>query len=111
MALQRNGEMGDSSGDADFMDAMRRLGATSSATACPDRDLPRLSRERFRTLLDHGVLREAASGTYYLYEHAVAPPMAFPAARRAPGGRRLVTLLIFWLAVILVPVIFMQISR
>ena len=100
----------DPSNDADFADIMRRLGATSPATACSDRDLPCLSRERFRDLLDRGVLREGAPGTFYLYEHAIISSVTTPPARefRAPA---LALRLLFWLLVILVPVIFIQLGQ
>jgi hypothetical protein len=86
---------------------MRRLGATSSATACRDRDLPPLTRGRFQFLLDRGVLREAVPGTYYLYEHAIAPPLALPLPRPTPG-RRLIVTLIFWLLIILIPIVMIE---
>ncbi|MHB0964737.1 MAG: hypothetical protein ACYC5V_16175, partial [Gemmatimonadaceae bacterium] len=66
--------------DADFADSMRRLGATTPATACPDRELPHLTRERFRDLLDRGVLREGAPRTFYLYERAVTASVMSPPA-------------------------------
>lgn len=96
--------------DADFADIMRRLGATSPATACPERELPHLTRACCQDLLDRGVLREAAPGTFYLYEQAISasvispPPRAFPAPSLALR-------LFFWLLVILVPVIIIQFAQ
>ena len=96
--------------DAEFIDGMRRVGATSPASACSDRDLPRLSRERLGILLDSGVLREGAPGTYYLYENAHPARVALPLSRPAPA-RGLVPRLIFWLIMILLPVIFLQFRK
>jgi hypothetical protein len=100
----------DPDGNAEFVESMRRLGATSPATACADRDLPRLTRERFRELLDHGILREAAPGTFYLYERAITATVAMPMPR-AVSSRRLLVRVLFWLLVILVPVLFIQLSQ
>ncbi|MHB1097697.1 MAG: hypothetical protein ACYC3F_16180 [Gemmatimonadaceae bacterium] len=93
--------------DADFADIMRRLGATTPATACPDRELPQLTRERFRDLLDRGVLREGAPRTFYLYERAVTPSVVTPPARTSTA-RAVVLRVLFWLVVILVPVLLIQ---
>jgi len=100
----------DPDGNAEFVDSMRRLGATSPATACPDRDLPRLTRERFRDLLDRGILREGAPGTFYLYEHAITATAATPRTGAVPT-RTLLMRVLFWLLVILIPVIFIQLSQ
>ncbi len=96
--------------DAAFVDAMRQRGATSPATALHDRDLPRLSREQFRELLDRGVLLEGAPGTFYLYEHAVVASSA-PQRPRAFPARALVKSVLFWLILILIPVIIIQFSK
>lgn len=96
--------------DAEFVGEMRQRGATSPATALRDRDLPRLSRQRFRDLLDRGVLREGTPGTFYLYEHAVPADMAIPRpnALNAPA---LLKSVLFWLVVILTPVIIIQCGK
>lgn len=96
--------------DLDFADSMRRLGATTPATACPDRDLPYLTRERFRGLVDRGVLREGAPGTFYLYERAVAASVITPPARTFPAPS-LALRMLFWLLVILVPVIIILLGQ
>lgn len=93
--------------DGDFADIMRRLGATTPATACPDRELPHLTRERFRDLLDRGVLREAAPRTFYLYERAITASAMTPPARTSTV-RTIVLRALFWLVVILVPVLLIQ---
>lgn len=96
-----------SDADADFVDSMRQRGATSPASAVRVRDLPSLSRERFRDLLDRGVLREGAPDTYYLYEHAVLTSTTTPRPR-AFSVRVLLMTVLFWLVVILIPVIIIQ---
>ena len=99
-----------SEGDADVVDSMRQRGATSPATALRDRDLPRLSRERFRDLLDRGVLREGAPGTFYLYEHAVLASTMTLRSSALPA-RALLKSVLFWLVVILIPVIMIQFAK
>jgi hypothetical protein len=97
-------------GDAEFVDSMRQHGATSPATALRDRDLPRVSQERFRDLLDRGILREGAPGTFYLYDHAVPPSTATVRSSAFPA-RALLKSVLFWLVVILIPVIIIQFSQ
>jgi len=70
--------------------ALRVRGAVSPATALPGKDLV-VDKSAFDELLRRGVIREGAPGTYYLYE-----------TERTGPGRRVVQLL-FWLAVILLP--------
>ncbi|MFI5311173.1 MAG: hypothetical protein ACHQQ3_08080 [Gemmatimonadales bacterium] len=96
--------------DAEFLEGMRRLGATSPGAARPDRELPRLSLKHFRSLVDAGVLREAAPGMYYLFEGATPPLPASRSPRQLPAGR-LVRTLIFWLLVILLPILFLQYNK
>jgi hypothetical protein len=95
---------GSARGDADFIESMRRLGATSPASACVDSILPSLLRQRFRDLLDRGLLREAAPGTFYLYESAVTTS-AFPGPTQSKGSRGVVLRLLFWLVIILAPLL------
>lgn len=100
----------DPGSDADFAVVMRRLGATSPATACPERELPHLTRDCFRDLLDRGVLREAAPGTFYLYEQAITASVIMPPVREFPAPA-LALRLLFWLLVILVPVVIIQFAQ
>ena len=95
--------------DTEFAHIMRRLGATTPETACPDRELPHLTRERFRDLLDRGVLREGAPRTFYLYERAVTPSIVTPTAQTSTA-RAIILRVLFWLVVILVPVLFIQLG-
>ena len=110
MSLIPQRSLEDPDGHAEFVASMRRLGATSPATACPDRDLPRLTREQFRSLLDRGTLREGAPGTFYLYEHAVTSTME-PYRKSSVTTRGLLVRVLFWLLVILVPVLLIQLSQ
>ncbi|MHB8839024.1 MAG: hypothetical protein ACYC7F_08745 [Gemmatimonadaceae bacterium] len=56
------------------------------------------------------MLREGAPGTFYLYEHAVP---AYTATLRpsALPARALLKSVLFWLIVILIPVIIIQFSK
>jgi hypothetical protein len=95
------------SSDAAFVAAMRKLGATTAAAALAHRDLPPLARERFTVLVDLGVLREGAPGTFYLFERSAGvraeSDVAGSAFRRFAGLRA-----VFWLAVLLLPILLIQ---
>ncbi|HVZ50025.1 MAG TPA: hypothetical protein VG916_14655 [Gemmatimonadaceae bacterium] len=89
---------------ADFLSEMRARGATTPAQACDERALPRLSRAQFQVLVDLGIVREGAPGTFYLYGDAHMGPRA---ARRPPL-QRLAIVIFFWLLIILVPVLLLR---
>jgi hypothetical protein len=74
--------------------AFRALGAVTPATARPGKDLP-LETAAFQNLLHRGVIREGATGTFYLYE----PP-------RASGFW--IRQLVFWIVIVIVPVAIIQ---
>jgi hypothetical protein len=95
------------SGERQFVAAMRALGATSSATAVAHRDLPSIPRERFRALVQTGVLREGAPGTFYLYEQAT-PMRATSSEARSPFGRSFWLRLPLWLAALLLPLLLIR---
>lgn len=101
-----------------FITAAHALGATSPAYARPLPELPRLSSAELNELVDVGIVREAADWRYYVFRSArqavplldtqEAPPrMPFP-ARWTPG--RVVRLLIFWLLILLIPVVLIQLT-
>ncbi len=72
----------------------RTLGAITPASARPARDLPPAS-ATFDNLLRQGIIREAAPGTFYLYE-----------PRLARG--RVVRAVLFWLVVVIAPIALIQ---
>jgi hypothetical protein len=97
--------------DNQIIDAMRQARATSPSRACPSRDLRVPPSARFDELVHIGIIREAAPGTFYLYEPALSAGV--PDARRTAAGTRarLLRTLAFWLFVIIIPVLFLQFSK
>lgn len=84
------------------VEAMRDVGAVSPATALKASQLPELVREHLDYYVTLGVVREGAPGTFYLF---VAPPPP------AWSIRRIGLLLLFWLLVIIVPVLMLWVSN
>jgi hypothetical protein len=71
--------------------AFRALGAVTPANARPGKEFPVVDAAIFDNLLRRGVIREGAPGTFYLYE----PP---------PNPHRWFPRVLFWIAVIALPV-------
>ena len=88
-----------SSGQRAILDALRVAGATSAAAAVPRESLGAINEDSLGVLVREGIVREGAPGSYYLYE----PP---PRSRE-----RLVKMLVFWLIVILLPVVLIWLSK
>jgi hypothetical protein len=86
--------------DRTVVEEMRQVGAVSPATARPARALPPAVAARLAELVERGVVREGAPGTYYLCQ----------AARRAFGWRRLWLFIALWLLLILLPVAFVGLT-
>ena len=82
------------------VDAFVRAGATSPATAMPLDRLGELDGNALLACIDDGTVREGAPGTFYLYARARAS-----SARRV----RIVRVLVFWLIILLLPVVVLQI--
>jgi hypothetical protein len=80
--------------DSELRAAFRALGALTPATARPAKDLP-TETASFNNLLRRGVIREGAPGTFYLYE-----------TQRGPGY--VVSRLLFWIVVIITPIVIIQ---
>jgi len=99
-------------GDAAVVTAMQAIGATSARRACRTSDLPLEVRGRLTELVDRGIIREGAPGSYYLYVSASGisnpNPNPNPNQRQPLRWRRLILTLILWLILILVPVLFIQ---
>jgi hypothetical protein len=96
-----------------FVETAISLGATSAATARSGSELPRLSARKLQELLDQGIVREAAPGTFYIYRRVADPGggVAAPSARPSRTGRKRALAIAFWLLVVLVPLIFLRLSH
>ncbi len=94
-----------------FVAAAEAKGATSPATALTSGDLPRISARELTDLLDTGLVREAASGSFYVYARARPAPGLEPTPASAKlSARRIVLMIVFWLIVVAVPLIFLRLS-
>lgn len=79
--------------------AFRDAGATSPAHAQPLTALPPLPPAALDRLVAAGRIREGAPGTFYLYA---------PSGGTAAARRRIVLTLVFWLAVMLIPLLLLE---
>jgi len=77
--------------------AFRGLGAVTPANARPGKEFPLVDSATFDELLRRGVIREGAPGTFYLYE---------PAGTR--GWSTILPRILFWIALIAIPVGILQ---
>src|SRR5688500_9104909 len=94
-----------------FVAAAEAKGATSPATALTSGDLPRISARELTDLLDTGLVREAAPGSFYVYARARPMPGLEPTpASSSPNIGRIVRIVIFWLLVAAIPLIFLRLS-
>ena len=98
-----------------FVEAAEALGATEPADARPLTELPRLSSRELDDLVDLGVVREASDWRYYVFRPrrgdavGVVQPTAPPRPVRW-GRRRYLVAFLFWLVVVLVPVLLLQLT-
>ena len=95
--------------DQQIVGALRKARATSPARACPIREIQVALSPRFDALVHRGIVREASPGTFYLYEAALVTPAAASAA--GPPWRQLLKGVVFWLIVLLIPVILLRFIR
>ena len=93
-----------------FVAAAESMGATSPASARPGGELPRISARELTDLLDTGIVREAAPGSFYVYGRARPAPALEPTPA-SPRATRFVLAVIFWLIVIVIPILFLRMSR
>lgn len=101
-----------------FVQAAESAGATTPAGARPLSSFPRLSARELDDLVDRGLVRESAERTYYVFhprwrsEDAPSAPSADAATPARPRWNRgrAVRAVLFWLFVILVPILFLQLS-
>ena len=94
-----------------FVAAAEGKGATSPATARTSGDLPRISARELTDLLDTGIVREAAPGSFYVYERARPMPGLEPTpASAGPNIGRIVRIVVFWLIALAIPLLFLRMS-
>jgi hypothetical protein len=98
--------------------AAESLGATAPAGARPLAGLPRLSARELDDLIERGLLREAAPRTYYVFrsraatlEVAMPASLQTQAAATPRSGASIATSLIFWLIIVLLPYLFIALTR
>jgi len=107
-----------SSAQRAFVDAAETLGATAPAAARALTELPRLSAGELDDLVELGLVREATDWRYYVFRsrrrdgvtsHALGPA-AVGMRQSAPWTRRFLFTLLFWVLIILIPIVFLQLS-
>lgn len=93
--------------------AFRDAGAVAPERAARLRDVGLEPSEAVGVLVVRGTIREGAPGRYYLYDGPTMADVAPAAGARPPRGlsRRLLLFLLFWVVVLLLPVIFLQLAR
>jgi hypothetical protein len=80
---------------------MRRLGATSPATAKPQSELPDFVQSDLARYVEIGVLRPSVPGTYFLSEARVSTVIRV----------HILKAVTFWFLVIIIPVVILQLSN
>lgn len=100
-----------------FVEAAEALGATAPGTARPLPELPRLRSAELDDLVERGLVREAADRCYYVFRSR--RDVAWESERTASGESsglerwthgRVWRMLIFWLLVILIPILLLQLT-
>lgn len=91
----------------EVVQSLLRQRARSPGTAVSARDSR--SAPGFQELVDSGIVREAAPGTFYVYQRALEHR---PSVRKQPlTPRKLLMTIVFWLLMILIPVALIQFSQ
>ena len=78
--------------------ALIAVGAVSPGTARARTEFPLVDDGVFDALVQRGVIREAAPGTFYVFQ---------PEAQ-SHGWRRVLTVALFWLIMLLIPVVLIR---
>jgi hypothetical protein len=68
--------------DAPYLAELRRRGAVAPSSALAHSELPPIPPSRLALLIDLGVIREGAPGSFYLYERSPFAPSSVPAPTR-----------------------------
>ncbi len=94
----------------DFIDSLERARAISPDTAVPRADLPTIPAEHLSVFLRADIIREAASGTYYL---TTAEERASVMARPSPTYTplRVALMMAVWTAAIALPLVVWLLAR
>ena len=99
----------------DFVEGLRQAGALSEHTAASVEPAMRLSESELAPLLESGLVREAGRGRYYLREMTRTQNfmLAMAATERKDrddltSPRRFLRTILFWLILILIPIILLQ---
>ena len=85
---------------ARIIETFERAGATSPATARRLGQLARMDDGVLRGCVEHGMIREAAPGTFYLSRLPASLPPG------VGGPSRLVKTLSFWIVAVIVPILY-----
>ena len=96
-----------------FVTAAESLGATSPAASRTSGELPRISARELGQLLDMGIVRESAQGSFYVYDRA-RPTPAFepvPVLRDVRARRRRILKFIIAMILLLLPILFLRLSN
>lgn len=91
-----------------FVEGAETLGATGATNARPLPDLPLLPRGELDELIELGIVREAADWRYYVYRSRRDLTAALPPADTARNRGRLLKTLFFWLLIMLIPIVLVQ---
>ena len=102
-----------------FVTAAESLGATSPAASRTSGELPRISARELGQLLDTGIVRESAQGSFYIYDRArpnsaLEPSPALEAtssARDPRARRRLIVKMVIMIILLLLPILFLRLSN
>lgn len=91
----------------EIVQSLLRQRARSPGTAVSVRDFR--SAPGFQELVDAGIVREAEPGTFYVYQRSLERR---PSPRKQPlTPRKLLTTIVFWLLMILIPFAMIQFSQ
>lgn len=101
-----------------FVTAAEALGATSPAASRTSGELPRISARELGQLLDTGIVRESAQGSFYIYDRARPdstlesnPALASTSSARDPRARRrLIVKMVIVMILLLLPILFLRLG-
>lgn len=108
--------VGMSAAQRTFVEHAESLGAVRPDDARPLAELPRISNRELEALLESGLVREATAGRYYAFraKRPVVPGESQAGGRRAAlrgwSTSRFLRTLIFWILVILIPLLLLRLT-
>ena len=96
-----------------FVTAAESAGARSPAAARTTGELPRISARELEQLLDMGIVRESAGGSFYIYDRARPAPAleAAPFPLAATTRRRRIVKMVIVLLLLSFPILLMIVLR